>query len=116
MHVKYIELVRPRRRPFAPCGWVLSAHSLQSLSAWSASTRRRSRSCRKTKMLVRSCIHFILIHTLTHIAAKSQLTKANQTKIKMENLARELQKVRHVLRTTLMTWTKVLHRTTKGSG
>ena len=28
-----------------------------------------------------------------HATAKSQLTKANQTKTKMENLARELQKV-----------------------
>ena len=28
--------------------------------------------------------------------AKSQLTKANQTKTKMENLARELQKVTHL--------------------
>ena len=31
---------------------------------------------------------------LIHFTAKSQLTKANQTKTKMENLARELQKVR----------------------
>jgi hypothetical protein len=43
------------------------------------------------------CIHAILIHTLAFNAAKSQLTKANQTKIKMENLARELQKVCHVV-------------------
>lgn len=61
-----------------------------------------------------SCLHFILIHTLTPIAAKSQLTKANQTKIKMENLARELQKVCHVPRMDLMIWTKILHRTTNG--
>jgi len=60
---------------------------------------------------VRLCIHLILIDSLTRIAAKSQLTKANQTKIKMENLARELQKVRHV-RTNLITWTKLSHRTT----
>ena len=45
VHVKYIELVRPCRRPFAPRSWVLSAYSLQSSSAWSASTRRRNRSC-----------------------------------------------------------------------
>ena len=32
------------------------------------------------------------VHTLNE--AKSQLTKANQTKTKMESLARELQKVR----------------------
>ena len=31
------------------------------------------------------------------LAAKSQLTKANQTKTKMENLARELQKVKATL-------------------
>lgn len=61
---------------------------------------------------MRLCIHLILINSLTRIAAKSQLTKANQTKIKMENLARELQKVRHVVRTNLMTWTKLSHRTT----
>ena len=30
----------------------------------------------------------------SNLLAKSQLTKANQTKTKMENLARELQKVR----------------------
>ena len=35
-----------------------------------------------------------LYSILRPIPAKSQLTKANQTKTKMENLARELQKVR----------------------
>jgi translation initiation factor 2B subunit (eIF-2B alpha/beta/delta family) len=40
-------------------------------------------------------------------AAKSQLTKANQTKIKMENLARELQKVCHVVSPNLTTLTEV---------
>lgn len=42
------------------------------------------------------------------VKAKGQLTKANQTKVKMENLARELQKVdyhsdvsRHTLANTL---------------
>jgi hypothetical protein len=51
------------------------------------------------------CIHPIYIHTLAFNAAKSQLTKANQTKIKMENLARELQKVRHVVSPNLTTLT-----------
>ena len=96
VHVKYIELVRVRRPPSVPLARVLSAHSLQSSSAWSASTRRRSRSCLRTRTLV-----YLLHRTLFSLpdvnAAKSQLTKANQTKIKMENLARELQKVRHVL-------------------
>lgn len=45
VHVKYIELVRLRRLSFASCSWMLSAHSSQSSSAWSASTRRRNRSC-----------------------------------------------------------------------
>jgi hypothetical protein len=36
--------------------------------------------------------------------AKSQLTKANQTKVKMENLARELQKVRQALEAKLTEW------------
>ena len=33
------------------------------------------------------------VRAYAFVAAKSQLTKANQTKTKMENLARELQKV-----------------------
>lgn len=37
----------------------------------------------RSNMLILYCIH----------QAKGQLTKANQTKVKMENLARELQKV-----------------------
>jgi translation initiation factor 2B subunit (eIF-2B alpha/beta/delta family) len=45
--------------------------------------------------------------TLAFDAAKSQLTKANQTKIKMENLARELQKVCHVVNANLTTLTAV---------
>jgi hypothetical protein len=48
--------------------------------------------------------------------AKSQLTKANQTKTKMENLARELQKVRnryYFLALELLTWSR---RTTKSYG
>lgn len=36
-----------------------------------------------------------LSYMITHRKAKGQLTKANQTKTKMENLARELQKVRN---------------------
>ena len=102
VHVKYIELVRVHRRPSAPLARVLSAHSLQSSSAWSASTRRRSRSCSRTRTLVR-LLHppppffFLSLKLFDANVAKGQLTKANQTKIKMENLARELQKVRHVL-------------------
>jgi hypothetical protein len=46
-------------------------------------------------------------------AAKSQLTKANQTKIKMENLARELQKVCHVVSANLTALTEVLHKDNK---
>jgi len=52
VHVKYIELVRVHRPSSAPLARVLSAHSLQSSSAWSASTRRRSRSCSRTRTLV----------------------------------------------------------------
>lgn len=55
--------------------------------------QRKSRSCLKTRMQV--CL--VLCSTSNYSypwTAKSQLTKANQTKTKMENLARELQKVR----------------------
>jgi hypothetical protein len=62
--------------------------------------QKRSRSWSKTKMQVRRplCL-FFSSHSfiLTGTKAKSQLTKANQTKTKMENLARELQKVRAFL-------------------
>ncbi len=47
-----------------------------------------------------SLASFSLSQIITDIisnVAKGQLTKANQTKVKMENLARELQKVSHVL-------------------
>jgi hypothetical protein len=97
VHVKYIELVRVCRPPSAPLARVLSAHSLQSSSAWSASTRRRNRSCSRTRTLVYLFHLPLLFFSPPDVnAAKGQLTKANQTKIKMENLARELQKVRHV--------------------
>jgi hypothetical protein len=96
VHVKYIELVRVCRPPYVPLARVLSAHSLQSSSAWSASIRRRSRSCSRTRTLVLCSCTCLVFSPPDVNAAKGQLTKANQTKIKMENLARELQKVRHV--------------------
>jgi hypothetical protein len=61
---------------------------------------------------VHSFIHLVLTHRLTLSAAKSQLTKANQTKIKMENLARELQKVRMAITATPTICTEVPLRTT----
>ena len=65
VHVKYIELVRAHRYSSAPCDCVLSTHSLQSSNAWSASIRRRSRNCSRTKTLVRPpCIH---PHSHSHV-------------------------------------------------
>ena len=60
--------------------------------------RRRNKNYSRTRMQVLMLYYISSINFLSNsnpdTKAKGQLTKANQTKTKMENLARELQKVR----------------------
>jgi hypothetical protein len=60
-----------------------------------------------------SCVPFSF--TEAGMKAKSQLTKANQTKTKMENLARELQKVIILVLSSLLSLTHFC-RTTRNYG
>ena len=59
--------------------------------------QRRSKSSPRTRTPVRISSDIAVAFTSTDLIAKSQLTKSNLTKTKMENLARELQKVRSEL-------------------
>jgi hypothetical protein len=59
---------------------------------------KRNRSSPRTRMPVRFApliARMSMSFSYGYFAAKSQLTKSNQSRQKLENLARELQKVRH---------------------
>jgi hypothetical protein len=99
VHLKYIELVRVRCPPSAPLGSGAECSQFAEFKRMEREHQKEKQKLVKDKdagMLHQPHFFFRPLKVFICNAAKSQLTKANQTKIKMENLARELQKVRHV--------------------
>lgn len=92
IHAKYFELVKTLRHLDSQ---LFRWHnlSLQNSSVRNEIMPKRSRNSPRIRMQVRQG-HSQPYASLSFLLAKSQLTKANQGKAKIEGLARELQKVR----------------------
>ena len=115
IHAKYIELVRA---PLFPVGAVDDELSPSVLVRRAQATGARPCEGEAEACEGQGCWYVNVNQSFAgcpHVwPAKGQLTKANQTKTKMENLARELQKVnRKLLHSAPLILTVILSRTTR---